>query len=161
MRKNCPYGTLVTSTFLDLKNHLMKAAKSCSQIWEEFQIQMCFHYKFFYWGCTILVETQPLRGEWWSITHLHDFSCDFLLAEPVDDDMGGHSGHTQHPALWAPGQGLDGKRVLLHNVRARLLLLGASSLKNFGCLQLVEHLQHDCDERTRYAKILIAHRGLF
>lgn len=78
----------------------------------------------------------------WNLSHLHGLGGDFLLAEPVDDDVGGHAGHTQHPALWAPGQGLDGKRVLLHFICAGLLLLAASPLKHLGSLQLVQHLKH-------------------
>lgn len=78
----------------------------------------------------------------WLFTHLHNFSGDFLFAEAIDDNVGRHPGHTEHPALGAPGQGLDGKRVFLYYFCVCLILLTASPLKNLGSLQLVQHLKH-------------------
>lgn len=88
--------------------------------------------------CAILHVSDWLVGS----PNLHNFSGDFLFAEPIDENVGGHPGDTEHPALRAPGHGLDGKRVLLYYVGVGLLLLTASLLKNLGSLQLVEHLEH-------------------
>lgn len=83
------------------------------------------------------------------ITHLHNFSGDFLLAKPVDDNMGRYPSHTEHPALRAPGEGLDGIRVLLYYICIWLLLLTPSPLKDLGSLQLVQHLKHNFDQSRR------------
>lgn len=77
------------------------------------------------------------------MTYLHIFSGDFLFAEPVDDNMGRDPGHTEHPALGAPGQSLDGEWVLLYNICIWLLLLPTSPLKDLGSLQFVQHLKHN------------------
>lgn len=83
------------------------------------------------------------------ITHLHNFSGDFLLAKPVDDNMGRYPSHTEHPALRAPGEGLDGIRVLLYYICIWLLLLTPSPLKDLGSLQLVQHLKHNFDQNGK------------
>lgn len=91
----------------------------------------------------VKVMQVPHTTSSWKMTgYLHDFSGDFLFAEPIDDDMGGDSGHTEHPALRAPGQSLDGKRILIYYVCARLLLLTTRFLKHLGSLQLVQYLKH-------------------
>lgn len=82
-----------------------------------------------------------------SFTHLNNLSGDFLFAKPIDDDVGRHPGHTQHPALGAPGQGLDGKRVLLYYFCVCFLLLATSLLKHLGSLQLIQHLKHYFEKR--------------
>lgn len=87
-----------------------------------------------------------------SITHLHNFSGEFLFAEPVDDNVGRYPGHTEHPALGAQGQGLDGKRVLLYYICTWLLLLTTSPLKDLGSLQLVQHLKHNFDNSKKKKK---------
>lgn len=76
--------------------------------------------------------------------YLYDLSHDLLLAESVDDDVGGHSGHTQHSALGTPRHQLDGERILVHDLSVRFLLLAARFLEHLGRLELVQHLEHYC-----------------
>lgn len=60
--------------------------------------------------------------------------------------MGGDAHHAEDATLWAPADHLDGEGVLLHQV-GRSTFARLRLLKHFGGLQLVEHLQCDCEDR--------------
>lgn len=74
-------------------------------------------------------------------TH-HDLRVGFILAESVEDDVGGDAHHAEDATLRAPADHLDGEGVLLHQV-GRATFTCLRLLKDFGGLQLVEHLQGD------------------
>lgn len=60
--------------------------------------------------------------------------------------MGGDAHHAEDAALRAPADHLDGEGVLLHQV-GRSTFARLRLLKDFGGLQLVEHLQCDWEHR--------------
>lgn len=89
------------------------------------------------------LQLQPLCDV--SVTH-HNLRVGLVLAEAVEDDVGGDAHHAEDATLWAPADHLDGEGVLLHQVGCSTFThLGL--LKHFGGLQLVEHLQCDCVDR--------------
>lgn len=77
-----------------------------------------------------------------SAPYLHHLGRDLQLAESVDEDVGRHPRHAQHPALGAPGHDLNGEGVLVRHLHAALVLLGSASVKHLGCFEFVEHLEH-------------------
>lgn len=100
------------------------------------------------WGLDCLelfTERRPMCGMMSGCYSYRNLLCGyFLFAEPVNNDVSRDSSHTQHAALRAPGQTLDGKRVFIHYVSTGLLLLVTGFFKHLGCFQLVQHLQHYC-----------------